>query len=106
MFGSKCLDPIKNGRQYYIMSPPIKSNYPYHRKNLPNVSLCYALKANSDKYIVDLVVKNDCGFDVASENEMKSVIEAGVDRSKLVYAHPTRPMEHLKYALENHARDH
>ena len=52
------------------------------------------------------MVKNDCGFDVASENEMKSVIQAGVDISKLVYAHPTRPMEHLKYARENQARDH
>ena len=51
------------------------------------------------------MVKNDCGFDVASENEMKSVIQAGVDRSKLVYAHPTRPTEHLRYARENQARD-
>ena len=67
--------------------------------------LCYAFKANNDKHIIDLVVKSDCGFDVASENEMESVIQAGVDRSKLVYAHPTRPMEHLKYARENQARD-
>lgn len=102
MFGSKCVGTIKNGLQNTILSP----NYLYRRKNLPNVSLCYALKANSDQCIVDLVVKNDCGFDVASENEMKSVIQAGVDISKLVYAHPTRPMEHLKYARENQARDH
>ena len=52
------------------------------------------------------MVKNGCGFDVASENEMKSVIQRGVDKSKLVYANPTRPMGHLKYARENQARDH
>ena len=67
--------------------------------------LCYAIKSNNDKHIIDLVVKNDCGFDVASENEMKSVIQAGVDRSTLVYAHSTRPMGHLKYAREKQARD-
>ena len=83
----------------------LTKNNPYHRENLPNVSLCYALKANNDKNIVDLVVKNDCGFDVASENEIRSVIQAGVDKSKLVYAHPTRPMEQLKYARENQVRD-
>ena len=67
--------------------------------------LCYALKANKDKYLVDLVMKNGCGFDVASEKEMKSLIQRGVDRSKLVYANPMRPMEHLKYAQEEQARD-
>ena len=51
------------------------------------------------------MVKNGCGFDVASENEMKSVIQRGVDKSKLVYANPTRPMGHLKYARENQVRD-
>ena len=51
------------------------------------------------------MVKNGCGFDVASENEMKSVIQRGVDKSKLVYANPTRPMGHLKYAREHEARD-
>ena len=51
------------------------------------------------------MVKNGCGFDVASENEMKSVIQRGVDKSKLVYANPTRPMGHLKYARKNQARD-
>ena len=82
----------------------IKTN-PFHRKNLPTVLLYYALKANKDRYLVDLVMKNGCGFDVASEKEMKSLIQRGVDRSKLVYANPTRPMEHLKYAQEQQVRD-
>ena len=81
------------------------SNNPYHRNNLPTVMLCYALKANSDKHVVDLVVKNGCGFDVASKNEIKMVIQGGVDRSKIVYANPTRPIEHLKYAQQQQARD-
>ena len=66
---------------------------------------CYALKANTDKLLVDIMVKNGCGFDVASENEMKIVIQRGVDKSKLVYANPTRPMGHLKYAREHQLRD-
>ena len=68
----------------------------FNRKHLPTVLPCYALKANTDKSIVDMMVENGCGFDVASKNEMKSVIQRGVDRSKLVYANPTRPMGHLR----------
>lgn len=66
---------------------------------------CYALKANTDKLLVDIMVKNGCGFDVASEDEMKTVIQRGVDKSKLVYANPTRPMGHLKYAREHQVWD-
>ena len=75
------------------------------RENLPRVSLYYAVKASKDKHLIDLVLKNECGFDVASQEEMKSLIQRGVDKSKLVYANPTRPIEHLKYAQENQARD-
>ena len=66
---------------------------------------CYALKANTEKGIVDIMIKNGCGFDVASQNEMEMVLRRGVDRSKLVYANPTRPMGHLRYAREHKARD-
>ena len=51
------------------------------------------------------MIKNGCGFDVASQNEMEMVLRRGVDRSKLVYANPTRPMGHLRYAREHKARD-
>ena len=75
------------------------------RENLLRVSLYYAVKASKDKHLIDLVLKNECGFDVASQEEMKSLIQRGVDKTKLVYANPTRPIEHLKYAQENQARD-
>ena len=52
-----------------------------------------------------MMIKNGCGFDVASEKEMEIVIQRGVDKSKLVYANPTRPMGHLRYAREHKARD-
>ena len=74
---------------------------PLNRNHLPSVEPCYAVKANSSGHIINLLIQNNVGFDVASENEMKLVIEKGVAKDKLVYANPTRPMEHLKFAKDN-----
>lgn len=41
------------------------------------------------------------GFDCASKNEMESVLDIGVPRSRIIFAHTSKPISHLKYARSN-----
>ncbi|VEN54270.1 unnamed protein product, partial [Callosobruchus maculatus] len=40
------------------------------------------------------------GFDCASKEEIKKILSLGVPPSKIIYAHPTKKLSHLKYAAE------
>ena len=45
--------------------------------------------------------KENCGFDVASLSEMKSVLEAGTNPDKILYAQPYKQPSHLLFAMQH-----
>jgi diaminopimelate decarboxylase len=53
--------------------------------NLPH-QLCYAVKANSNIAILQLLAQQGAGFDIVSIGELKRVIAAGGDPAKVIFS--------------------
>ena len=62
--------------------------------------LHYAIKANYDDRILQVIREYGLGIDCASGNELKKAIEAGFDPKKIVYAGVGKKDKELKYAIE------
>lgn len=58
----------------------------------------YALKANSDKQILDYLNKLGCGFEAASWFEIEELLAVGVRPEKIIYGTSIKPMDHIKKA--------
>jgi diaminopimelate decarboxylase len=61
----------------------------------------YALKANSNNEILDLIQKKGFGADCVSGNEIKRALECGFDASKTVFAGVGKTDDEINIALEN-----
>lgn len=70
------------------------------RANLPRVEPFYAIKCNTDKEVLEVLRNMGTGFDCASQAEISTVLEMGVDPSRIVYANPCKPVSHIRYARE------
>src|SRR5690606_20548855 len=65
-----------------------------------NVLICYALKANSNLAIIDLLARQGAGFDIVSGGELKRVLAAGGDPSKVVFSGVGKSEAEMRLALE------
>ncbi len=68
----------------------IIENVKLWRACLPQVQLSYAVKANSDPLVVELLANERCCFDVASSFEMELVAKFGVDGNRMLLSHPVK----------------
>ena len=74
----------------------IEKNYLFLKKHLPGVKIHYAMKANPDLRILERLSELDSCFDVASDGEIRTLSELGIDGSKLIYANPIKTAAGLK----------
>ncbi|XP_031698463.1 ornithine decarboxylase-like, partial [Anarrhichthys ocellatus] len=68
------------------------------RTNLPRVKPFYAVKCNNDASVLRMMSALDTGFDCASKVEIQQMLSLGVTPDKIIYAHTTKPLSHIKYA--------
>jgi len=78
----------------------IKNQYYRWIKLLPQITPYFAIKSNPLEPIIEVLHNLGCHFDVASKNEIKKVIELGIDPSKIVYANPCKHNDFIKYSRE------
>ncbi|XP_017073016.1 ornithine decarboxylase 2-like [Drosophila eugracilis] len=71
------------------------------QKLMPRIKPHYAVKCNDDPVLVKFLADLGTGFDCASKNELKMVLGFGVSPERIIFAHPCRPANHLKYAKEH-----
>ncbi len=64
------------------------------------VLVCYALKANSNLAVIDLLAREGAGFDIVSGGELARVIAAGGDPSKVVFSGVGKREDEMRAALE------
>lgn len=67
--------------------------------------ICYAVKANSNRAILKLLVEAGAGFDVVSGGELYRVLNAGgaaAAGAKCTFAGVGKSAEEIEYALERH----
>ena len=62
--------------------------------------ICYAVKANSNLAILNLMAKMGSGFDVVSEGELRRVIAAGGDPKKVIFSGVGKTRSEIAFALE------
>ncbi len=64
------------------------------------VLVCYALKANSNLAIIDLLARRGAGFDIVSGGELQRVLAAGGDASRVVFSGVGKQRDEMRAALE------
>lgn len=62
--------------------------------------VCYAIKANSNLAILDLLARQGAGFDIVSGGELLRVIAAGGDPAKTIFSGVGKTVEEMQLALE------
>ncbi|MEX5747966.1 diaminopimelate decarboxylase [Massilia sp. X63] len=62
--------------------------------------VCYAMKANSNLAILDLLAREGAGFDIVSGGELLRVIAAGGDPGKTIFSGVGKTVEEMKLALD------
>jgi diaminopimelate decarboxylase len=62
--------------------------------------ICYAVKANANLAILNLLARLGSGFDVVSEGELARVIRAGGDASRVVFSGVGKQASEMKAALD------
>jgi diaminopimelate decarboxylase len=62
--------------------------------------ICYAVKANSNRSILNLLTEAGAGFDIVSGGELFRVLAAGGDPGKCTFAGVGKSREEIEYALE------
>ena len=62
--------------------------------------ICYAVKANSNLAVLNVLAKLGSGFDIVSGGELRRVIAAGGQPSKVVFSGVGKTAEEMCYALE------
>ncbi|MES2739505.1 MAG: diaminopimelate decarboxylase [Pseudomonadota bacterium] len=61
--------------------------------------VCYAMKANSNLAILDLLARQGAGFDIVSGGELLRVIAAGGDTRKVIFSGVGKSVEEIGLAL-------
>jgi len=62
--------------------------------------ICYAVKANSNRAILNLLSRAGAGFDIVSGGELFRVLAAGGDPKKCTFAGVGKAREEIEYALD------
>ena len=62
--------------------------------------VCYAMKANSNLAILDLLARQGAGFDIVSGGELLRVIAAGGDPAKVIFSGVGKTVPEMRLALE------
>jgi diaminopimelate decarboxylase len=62
--------------------------------------ICYAVKANSNRAVLKLLVEAGAGFDIVSGGELFRAIKAGADPKKCTFAGLGKARDEIEYAIE------
>src|SRR5689334_9744454 len=62
--------------------------------------ICYAVKANSNRAILNLLVQAGAGFDIVSGGELFRVLAAGGDPARCTFAGVGKSADEIEYALQ------
>ncbi|MCK4711164.1 MAG: diaminopimelate decarboxylase, partial [Gammaproteobacteria bacterium] len=66
--------------------------------------VCYAVKANSNLAVLNVLARLGSGFDIVSGGELLRVLKAGGDSSKIVFSGVGKQPDEMKLALETGIR--
>lgn len=92
-YGTPCyIYSRKTFERHYLAFAQAATNH----KNL----VCYAVKANSNIAVLNVLARLGSGFDIVSKGELARVIAAGGDASKVVFSGVAKTADEIAYALK------
>ena len=62
--------------------------------------ICYAVKANSNIAVLNLLARLGAGFDIVSVGELERVVRAGGDPARVVFSGVAKQADEIRRALE------
>ena len=99
------LDKIAHqfGTPCYVYSrSQLEKNFKTYQQALEHWShiICYAVKANSNLAVLNVLARLGSGFDIVSQGELERVLKAGGDPKKVVFSGVGKLKEEMARALE------
>ena len=96
-FGSPCYVYSRSAieRQWHILNAAF-GTHPHE--------ICYAVKANSNLAVLNILARLGSGFDIVSAGELHRVLLAGGDASKIVFSGVAKSRDEIRFALESKIR--
>ena len=94
---------LRYGTPLYVYSRgAIESAYAAYASALKNRSalVCYAVKANSNLAVLDVLAKRGAGFDIVSGGELARVLAAGGDANRVVFSGVGKSEAEIETALQ------
>src|SRR5579872_6762261 len=91
------------GTPVYVYShKALTDNWDAFDKALNNIPhrICYAVKANSNLAILNILAKKNSGFDIVSIGELERVLKAKGDPSKIVFSGVGKQRHEILRAME------
>ncbi|XP_035788972.1 ornithine decarboxylase-like [Anopheles albimanus] len=65
---------------------------------MPRITPFYAVKCNDDPAILATLARLGTGFDCATEPEIRTILELGVEPERILFAHPIKSLPALAFA--------
>ena len=62
--------------------------------------ICFAVKANSNLAVLDVLARLGAGFDIVSGGELQRVLRAGGDPAKTIFSGLGKTEDEIRFALE------
>src|SRR4051794_13383741 len=93
----------KCGTPTYVYSRrAIENRYRAYDQSLKDVPhrICYAVKANSNLAVLQILAKLGAGFDIVSAGELFRVLAAGASAEKVVFSGVGKTAQEIQYALQ------
>ncbi|MES2625173.1 MAG: diaminopimelate decarboxylase [Pseudomonadota bacterium] len=92
-YGTPCFvySRAKIEQQFMAYYTPLE-----HRPHL----ICYAVKANANLAVLNVLARLGCGFDIVSGGELVRVLAAGGNPNKIIFSGVGKTMAEMQYALE------
>ena len=80
----------------------LKNNIKNFKKNFNSINpiICFAVKANSNRVLLNEIGKLGLGADVVSKGELMKALKSGIKPNKIVFSGVGKTEDELKYAIK------
>jgi ornithine decarboxylase len=100
-FDQAILERLPYKTPYFLFSKEhVISKYKEFQKYFPGCDIHYAMKANSEPEILQVLSDIGSGFEVASIYELKLLKDISVPPEKIIYGSAVKPIAHIKEFFE------
>lgn len=109
-FDRDFLENLQYETPFFLFSKKqILENFKRYQTCFPNAMIQYAMKANFEPEVLQVLNEAGSGFEVASAYELRMLKELKVDPKRIIYGTAVKPISHIKeffeYGVDRFAAD-